>query len=73
MEDFQLFRRHRPGRLGGGVALYIRERLDCMVIDVRDDVAGSFWIRIKETGNKVEVVLGVYCLLPTQDSSIDEL
>lgn len=53
--------------------MYIRERLDCMVIDVRDDVAGSFWIRIKETGNKVEVVLGVYCLLPTQDSSIDEL
>lgn len=30
-------------------------------------------MRIKETGSKVEVVLGVYYLLPTQDSSTDEL
>lgn len=73
MEDFQLLRRRRPGRLGGGVALYVRERLDCMVIDIRDDVTESFWMRIKGTGSKVEVVLGVYCLLPTQDSSTEEL
>jgi len=44
-----------------------------MDIAIRDDVVGSLWMRIKETGSKVEVVLGVYYLLPTQDSSTDEL
>lgn len=44
-----------------------------MDIAIRDDVVGSLWMRIKETGSKVEVVLGVYYLLPAQDSSTDEL
>lgn len=30
MEDYILYRKDRPGRRGGSVALYVREELECI-------------------------------------------
>lgn len=30
MDDYELFRRDRQGRRGGGAALYVRDCLDCL-------------------------------------------
>lgn len=42
----------------GGVALYVREVLDCMVLMVGDDTVKSFWVRMKGKENKRDV--GIY-------------
>ena len=33
MDGYQLFRRHRRGKRGGGVALYVRDSCDCIELD----------------------------------------
>ena len=37
MNGYQLFRRDRQGRRGGGISLYFRECFDCMELDDSDD------------------------------------
>jgi len=36
MEGYRLFRKDRQGRRGGGVALYVRGKFDCIALTVRD-------------------------------------
>ncbi|PKU46846.1 nipped-b-like protein [Limosa lapponica baueri] len=38
LDGYKLFRRDRPGRRGGGVALYVRECFDCL--ELNDGVYG---------------------------------
>ncbi|XP_040977464.1 uncharacterized protein LOC121232961 [Aquila chrysaetos chrysaetos] len=70
MEGYRLFRRDRRG---GGVTLYVRERLDCTALTVSGDVVESLWVRIRGMENKGEVVVGVYYRSPSQDVSTDGL
>ncbi|KAK4806962.1 hypothetical protein QYF61_027329 [Mycteria americana] len=72
MEGYRLFRRDRQGRRGGGVALYVRERLDCTALTVSDNVVENLWVRIRKVENKGDVV-GVYYQSPSQDDSTYEL
>ncbi|KAM7077755.1 LOW QUALITY PROTEIN: tetratricopeptide repeat protein 33-like [Ciconia maguari] len=44
MDGYRLFRRDRQGRRGGGVALYIREGLDCMALTVGNNTVESLWV-----------------------------
>lgn len=55
MMGYRLFRRDRQGRQGGGVALYVRERCDCTVLTVKDNVAKRLWVRIWEKESKAAV------------------
>ena len=48
MDGYRLFRRDRQDRQGGGLALYVREGLDCMALTVGDDTIERLWVRIKE-------------------------
>ena len=59
MEGYQLFKRDRLGRKGGGVALYIKKDYECVEINDGDDRVESIWIRIKAKANKTGVTVGV--------------
>lgn len=48
-----------PGRRGGGVALYIREALDAMQIEINDDSAECLWVTIRGKANKADILVGV--------------
>lgn len=62
MEDCDggLFKRSRKGRQGGGVALYVREKLNRTALDIRDDVVKNLWVRTKEVDRKKDIVVAVY-------------
>jgi len=58
MDGYKLFGRERRGRRGGGVALYVMERLDCMELDDCDDKVECLWIKMKRKANKADILLG---------------
>ena len=43
MNGYTLFRRDSQSRRGRGVALYLREVLDCMALAVGNDMIDSLW------------------------------
>ena len=47
------FRKDRPARRGGGVALYVREQLECIKLHlgVNDDGVENLWVGIKGQAN----------------------
>jgi len=49
MDGNTLFRKDSPTRRGGGVALYVREQLECTELCLGADEEGveSLWVRIK--------------------------
>ena len=59
LDVYKIFRRHRKGRRGGGMALYIREAFDAKGIETSDDEVECLWIRIKGKANKADILLGV--------------
>lgn len=48
MEGYKLFRRGRQGRIGIGVALYVRECFDVAELSAGNDKFESVWVRIRE-------------------------
>lgn len=57
-----LFRKDRLARQGGGVALYVREQLECIELHLREgDVpVESLWVRIKGQASMGDTVVSVY-------------
>ena len=51
---YWLFRRDRQGRKGGGFALYVKDRVDCEELILRNsqEQAESLWVRIRDRTNK---------------------
>jgi len=49
MDGYRLFRKDRPTRRGGGVALYVREQLECIGLGLgaNEERVESLWVRIK--------------------------
>lgn len=49
MKGYMLFRTDSPGRRGGGVALSVRQHLECIELCLRvdDERVESLWVRIK--------------------------
>ena len=54
IEGYWLFRRDRQGRKGGGVALYVKDRVDCEELILRNsqEQVESLWVRIRDRTNK---------------------
>ncbi|RMC20263.1 hypothetical protein DUI87_01109 [Hirundo rustica rustica] len=73
MDGYKLFRRGRCGRRGGGVALYIRESLDAIELEVNDNKVGFLWLRIRGKANKADILVGVCYRPPNQDEEVDNL
>ena len=74
MDGYVLFRKDRPARRGGGIALYVREHLECIELSLGADEerVESLWVRIKGQANMRDTVVGVYYRPPDQDGETDE-
>ncbi|PKU32688.1 nedd4-binding protein 2-like 2 [Limosa lapponica baueri] len=69
-----LFRKDRLGRRGGGVALYIKDQLECMGLQLwmDEDPTESLWVKIKGSTGAGDVTVGV-CYRPLdQGDRVDE-
>lgn len=64
MQGHVLFRRNRPGRHSGGVALYMRQYLAHIKLCLGMD--GDLRARIKGQASKRDTVVGVCCRPPDQ-------
>lgn len=58
MEGYRLFGRDRQGRRGQVVALYVREKFDCVALMVRNDVVESLWMWIRGMEDKADILMG---------------
>ncbi|KAJ7409653.1 RNA-directed DNA polymerase from mobile element jockey-like protein [Willisornis vidua] len=70
---YKLFRKGRQGRRSGGVALYIRDYLDSVEVEVINNKVECLWTRIRGKAKKKDILVGV-CYRPhNQDDEGDEL
>ena len=73
MDGYRLFRKDRPTRRGGGIALYVREQLECIELCLADEErVESLWVRIKRQAHKGDITVGVYYRPPDQEEEVDE-
>jgi len=74
MDGYTLFRKDRPTRRGGGVALYVRGQLECIELCLGADEEGakSLWVRIKGQAHMDDTAVGVYYRPPDQEKEVDE-
>lgn len=74
MKGYTLFRRNRPGRHSGGIALLVQQHLKCIEIclGVDDEQAESLRIRIKHQTSKGEIAVGVCYRPPEQEDKVDK-
>jgi len=74
IDGYRLFRRDRRGKWGGGNALYIKKSVHCEGLSLKNshEQVESLWVRIRDRGNKGNLVVGVYYRLPDQGEPVDE-
>ena len=74
MDGYRLFRKDRPTRRRGGVALYVREQLECIELGLgaNEEQVESLWVRIKGQPHKGDIIVGVYYRPPHQEEEVDE-
>jgi len=75
IDGYMLFRRDRWGKRGGGVALYIKKLIQCEELSLKNShkQVESLWVRIRDRGNKGNLVMGVYDRLPDQGDPTDKV
>jgi len=73
MDGYELFRRDRGGKGGGGVALYVRVCFDCIELNECDDNVEYLWIKMMGKANKADILLGACYRPPNQDEEVDEI
>jgi len=69
-----MFRRDRRGKRGGDIALYIKKRIQCEELFLKNthDQVKSLWVGIRDRSNKGNLVVGVYCRPSDQGEPIDQ-
>ena len=74
MEGYVLFRKDRPGKQGRGVALYVKEQLECTQLHLGEgeEQGESLWVRIKGQAGMDDTVVGVYYRSTDQVEDIDK-
>ncbi|KAJ7410343.1 hypothetical protein WISP_109099 [Willisornis vidua] len=72
MEGYKLFRKDRQDRRGGAVALYVREFLDSVELEVINNKVECLWTRIRGKANKADILVGVSYRPPNQDDEGSE-
>ncbi|KAK4824986.1 hypothetical protein QYF61_022512 [Mycteria americana] len=74
IDGYRLFRRGRQGRRGRGIALYIKKWIECEDLSLKNshEQVESLWVRIRNRGNKGNLVVGVYYRPPNLGEPIDE-
>jgi len=74
INGYRLFRRDRQGKSSEGVALYIKKSIRCEELSLKNShkQVKSLWIRIRDRGNKENLVVGVYYRPSDQGELTDE-
>ncbi|KAJ7428370.1 mitochondrial fission process protein 1 [Pitangus sulphuratus] len=76
IDGYRLFRRDRGGRRVIGIALYIKKWIECEKLSLSlknsHEQVESLWVRIRDGGNKGNIVVGVYYRLPDLGEPIDK-
>ena len=74
MDGYRHFRKDRPTRRGGGVALYVKEQLESIELGLwaDEELAESLWVRLKGQAHKGDITVGVYYRRPDQEGKVDE-
>jgi len=74
IDGYRLFRKDRPTRRGGRVALYVREQVECIELGLGGDEeqVESLCVRIKGQAHKGDIRVGVYYWPPDQEEEVDE-
>jgi len=69
MGGYRLFKKGRQGRRGGGVALYVKDHLECMelCLGLDKEPTESLWIKIKSRVGTGDITVGVCYRPPDQD------
>jgi len=69
MGEYRLFRKDRQGRRGGGVALYVKDQLECMELrlGMDEEPTESLWVKIKGRTGTGNITVGVCYRPPDQD------
>ena len=67
-DGYRVFRRDREGWRGRGIALYIKKSIQCEELSLNSshEQVECLWVRIRDRGNKSNLVVGVYYRLPDQ-------
>ena len=57
IDGYRHFRKDRPTRGGGGVALYVREQVECIELGLgaNEEQVESLWVRIKGQAHKGDI------------------
>ena len=67
-----VFRKDRPARRRGGVALYVKEQLEhielCLGVD--EEQVKSLWVKTKSQANMGGTAVGVYHRPPDQEGKL---
>ena len=68
-------RKDRPGRRGGGVAIYVRDRLESMELCLGsgDQLTESLWVRVKGRTAMGDITVEICYTPPDQEDSVDEV
>lgn len=74
MERYRVLKKHRLGRQGGGVALYVSAQLECaeLCLGRDEEPTKSLWISIKGSAGTGEITVGVCYGPPNQEDRVDE-
>ena len=74
MDGYVLFRKDRLARRGGGVALCVREQLECIKLHLGegDVLLKTLGMRIKGQTSMGNTIAGVYYRPPDQEEEVDE-
>jgi len=74
MDGYRLCRKDRPTRRVGGVALYVKEQLECIELGLGADEEGleSLGVRIKGQPDMGDITVGVYYRPSDQEEEVDE-
>ena len=61
MDSYSLFHEGRQGRRGGGVALYVKENLECIEVSYGDCNCSieCLWVKGKGVLSKQDLTLGI--------------
>jgi len=75
VDGCRLFRRERWGKRGGGVSHYIKKSIQCEELSLKNnhEQVGSLWVRIRDRGNKRNLVVGACYRPPDQGEPTAEV
>ena len=59
MDGYKLLRKDRQGRRGGGVALYVKERIEVTELMTGEKKVESLRVKIRGRADKADILVGV--------------